>query len=222
MVLPPESIKIESIQGMNGFEQYDILPLLDAGAHFQKGQYIAKAWPLDDGEWTFYAARLNVLTKAGPYAKFLLDGKEIVQSDLSIENYGKLWVFLKKKDEVLAAEEAAAMEKKAMADIRQQKKREREALAAAKRACRPKRDVPRRAAAQQQDCEQQQATERENVPPPLSARTLMLRQQSELAALAAAKKRMQVEEDSSDDEQVSTIATGAIATPGGCPCGGSE
>ena len=148
VVLPPESVKIESIQGMKEFEQYEMLSVLDAGAHFQKGQYIAKAWPLDGGEWTFYTARLNVLTRAGPWAKFHVDGQEVVQSDLSIENYGKLWVFLKKKDNILAAEEAAEMEKKARADIRKEKKRQREMQAVVARASRPKREVPLRGAAQ--------------------------------------------------------------------------
>lgn len=138
--LPPDSINIKSIESMEEFENYEILSIRDAGLYFQKGQYIAKAWMLDNEEWTFYAARLNVLTKDGPYAYFEADKMEVVQTDLSLENYGELWVFLKKKHAVLMAEEAAAVEKEAAKRIREEKKRAREAEAAVARANRPKRE----------------------------------------------------------------------------------
>lgn len=139
-VLPPESLKIESIKDMTEFKNYEILPFPDADAQWQKGQYIAKAWSLEANEWTFYAARLNVLTKAGPYAKFEADGTEQLQKDLSRDNYGKLWVFLKKTDQVLQAEQAALAEKEEAKRARAEKKREREQAAAALRASRPKRE----------------------------------------------------------------------------------
>jgi len=138
--LPSDDLKIE---GMEGFEQFEVMPLPEADArYFEKGQYIAKAWPSSTGEWQLYAARINAITKAGPYAHFQYDGLQQLQTDLSVENYGKLWLFMKKKGAVLAQEEAAQLEKEAKALARQAKKREREEALVALKAVRPER--PRR------------------------------------------------------------------------------
>ena len=138
--LPSDDLKIE---GMEGFEQFEIMPLPEADAcYFEKGQYIAKAWPSSTGEWQLYAARINAITKAGPYAHFQYDGLQQLQTDLSVENYGKLWLFMKKNGAVLAQEEAAQMEKEAKALARQARKSDRAAALVALRAVRPQR--PRR------------------------------------------------------------------------------
>lgn len=101
--LPPDDLKIE---GMEGFEEFEIMPLPEAGArYFEKNQYIAKAWPSPTGDWQCYAARINAITKAGPYARFEYDGLQQLQTDLSVENYGKLWLLMKKNGAVLAQEE---------------------------------------------------------------------------------------------------------------------
>ena len=141
--LPPGDLKIE---GMEGFEEFEIMPLPEEGAcYFEKNQYIAKAWPSPTGEWQCYAARINAITKAGPYARFEYDGLQQLQTDLSVENYGKLWLLMKKNGAVLAQEEAAQLEKEAKALARQAKKRERDEALAALKAARPER--PRRGCA---------------------------------------------------------------------------
>ena len=138
--LPPDDLKIE---GMEGFEEFEIMPLPEAGArYFEKNQYIAKAWPSPTGDWQCYAARINAITKAGPYARFEYDGLPQLQTDLSVENYGKLWLLMKKNGAVLAQEEADRLEKEAKALARQAKKRERDEQLAVLKASRPER--PRR------------------------------------------------------------------------------
>lgn len=150
-MLPPESLKMESIKSMPEFEQFEIVPEnLHLVAQFQKGQHIAKAWQQEEGDWTYYAARINSLTKEGPYAYFLADGQQVLQKDLSRENYGKLWVFLKKTEQALRAEEAAAKsketakkERQEAARIRDESKRKREEEAQQVRDNRPKRESQR-------------------------------------------------------------------------------
>ena len=155
--LPSNDLKIE---GMEGFEQFEIMPLPEADAcYFEKGQYIAKAWPSSTGEWQFYAARINVITKAGPYAHFQYDGLQQLQTDLSVENYGKLWLLMKKKGAVLAQEEAAKLEKEAKALARQAKKRERDEALAALIAVRPER--PRRGCAKPESKPEADSSEEE-------------------------------------------------------------
>ena len=155
--LPSDDLKIE---GMEGFEQFEIMPLPEADAcYFEKGQYIAKAWPSSTGEWQFYAARINAITKAGPYAHFQYDGLQQLQTDLSVENYGKLWLLMKKKGAVLAQEEAVQSEKEAKALARQAKKREREEALAALKAARPER--PRRGCAKPESNPEADSSEEE-------------------------------------------------------------
>ena len=178
--LPSDDLKIE---GMEGFEQFEIMPLPEADAcYFEKGQYIAKAWPSSTGEWQFFAARINAITKAGPYAHFQYDGLQQLQTDLSVENYGKLWLFMKKKGAVLAQEEAAQLEKEAKALARQAKKREREEALVALKAVRPER--PRR------DCAK-----------PESKKAVEAQLRGTRLALKRQPRRMRDEEDDEDGEE---------------------
>ena len=54
--------------------KFEFAPLPDQEArNFELGQYVAKAWQSDDGSWKCYAARINLMTKNGPWIIFESD-----------------------------------------------------------------------------------------------------------------------------------------------------
>ena len=56
------------------FDKFELAPLPDQEArNFELGQYVAKAWQSDDGSWKCYAARINLITKTGPWIIFESD-----------------------------------------------------------------------------------------------------------------------------------------------------
>lgn len=56
------------------FDKFELAPLPDQEPrNFELGQYVAKAWQSDDGTWECYAARINLITKAGPWIMFESD-----------------------------------------------------------------------------------------------------------------------------------------------------
>lgn len=56
------------------FGKFELAPLPDHEArNFELGQYVAKAWQSDDGSWKCYAARINLMTKTGPWIIFESD-----------------------------------------------------------------------------------------------------------------------------------------------------
>ena len=56
------------------FDKFEFAPLPDQEArNFELGQYMAKAWQSDDGSWKCYAARINLMTKKGPWIIFESD-----------------------------------------------------------------------------------------------------------------------------------------------------
>lgn len=113
--LPPYGPKFENLDNA---AEYEILALDEVdNLYFEKGQYIAKAIRNEiTGAYRFYPARINTLTKLGPWVIYE-DKEQHKQTDISIENYGKVWTFLKKNNDKdhdkkkLEREEAAARRK---------------------------------------------------------------------------------------------------------------
>ena len=136
----PEDLTLKA-ENLDNAGDYEILPLppLEKDRFFAKGQYIAKACQHEDGSVKYYPARINTLSKAGPWAIFE-DKVQHKHTDISVENYGTVWAFLEKKKVAGETEDDGAKQARAEASARRkQLKEEREAKAAALKAARPVR-----------------------------------------------------------------------------------
>ena len=126
-MMPPESMKIAD---MVNAAEYEILPLPSMPCYFKKNQFIARYYSPSDGDGNFYPARINTLTKGGPWVIYD-DRKQHKCTDIGIDNYGKVWVFLNKKEGATASQ---AQERAEAAARRKEGKRKRDAAAEAAQA----------------------------------------------------------------------------------------
>ena len=96
-ILPPENTKFDSSEEA---EEYKAVELPSAPV-FEKDQLIAKACKLNDDSYEFFVGRVCSLTKEGPWVRFPDCPWKL--TDISIENYGKLWMFVVPRNPVTIA-----------------------------------------------------------------------------------------------------------------------